>query len=230
MKYASFLIVLLCLCLSGANPPTSEPPLLPQPTTPAGPSENAAQIVLKTPADAKIGELITLDASASNATSFKWIAPTADFLVFDGGKKAVFSARKAGSYQFTLAVALRDTVDVQTFTIKVEGPIAPPVTESLEEWIPYWRAEMDLPKDKLEALAVAFEKTSLQMVTLATPEKIIEATAKANREALGDSLPQFVPLLQKIMTSLDKMAKSGQLKTPESHALVWQSIARGLRK
>lgn len=234
MKYASLLLVLLCLCLAGAvEAPmvaSDAPQVVPQPSTPAGPSENAAKIVLTVPEKAKIGELVTLDASASAASSFKWVAPTPDFLVIEGGKKAVFSARKAGLYTFTLAVALRDTVDVQTFTIAVEGPVAPPTTDDLEAWIPYWRAEMDLPADKLEALAVAFEQTSLKMTTLLTPEAIIKATAEANRAALGESLPQFVPLLQKIMAGLDKLAKSGQMKTPEQHAIVWQAIARGLRK
>lgn len=233
-KYASFLIVLLCLTLAGAveapSMPNPDPQVLPQPSTPAGPSENAASITLTAPETAKIGELVTLDASASNAASFKWIAPTPDFSVIEGGRKAVFSARKAGSYQFTLAVALRDTVDVQTFTIKVEGPVAPPVTDSLEEWIPYWKAEMGLPADKLEALAVSFEQVSLKIADVATPQQIIEITAKANREALGDSLSQFVPLLQKIQAGLVKAASTGQLKTPEQHRALWQAIARGLRK
>lgn len=200
------------------------------PVTPAGPSENVAKVVLLTPATAKVGELVRFDASGSMAAAYKWIAPTGDFEVYDAGRKAVFSARKEGTYQFTLAVAFNDTLDVKTFTITVEGPPTPPTTESLEAWIPYWKADMNLPKDKLEALAVSFEKVSLQMTTLTTPEAIIKATAEANRAALGADLPQFVPLLQKIQVSLEKFAKTGTLKTPEQHAAVWQEIARGLRK
>jgi hypothetical protein len=226
MKRLFLALILLTATLSIA----ASPPTVPQPSTPAGPSENKAKIVLTAPSVAKVGELVRLDASGSAATSFKWLAPSGDFEVYDDGQKAVFSARKPGSYQFTLAVALAGTVDVQTFTIKVEGPVAPPTTDSLEDWIPYWKAEMDLPKDKIEALAVSFEQVSLQMLTLATPDKIIKATAEANRAALGDSLPQFIPLLQKIQSSLEKMAKSGQMTTPEQHSLVWQAIARGLRK
>jgi hypothetical protein len=222
-------ITLLTAPLCDAEP---APDILPQPGTPAGPSENAAKIVLTPPSTAKVGELVRLDASASTATSYKWLTNpvSADFEVFAGGRKAVFSARKPGSYTFTLAVAYKDTVDVVSFTVIVEGPIAPPTTESLEAWIPYWRADMDLPEDKLEALAVSFEQISLKMTVLATPEVIIKASAEANRAALGDSLPQFIPLLQKIQASLEKLAKSGQLKTPEQHAAVWQEIARGLRK
>lgn len=231
MKRLILAIVLLTapLCIA-ANQPQPGLQVVPQPSTPAGPSENTAKIAITVPQVVKVGELVRLDASASSAVSFKWLAPSSDFEVFDNGRKAVFSARKAGEYQFTLAVALGDTVDVQTFIIKVEGPVQPPTSDSLEEWVPYWKAEMNLPKDKLEALAVSFEQVSLKMATLATPDKIIAETAQANRAALGEALPQFIPLLQKIQDSLGKMAKSGQMTTPEQHAIVWQSIARGLRK
>jgi hypothetical protein len=230
-KYASILIILTCLTLTGA----AEAPMAAvtqAPTAPTAPTtpENTAKIVLTAPTTAQIGELITLDASASAAAAFKWLSSTPDFMVIDSGKRAVFSARKAGVYQFTLAVALRDTIDVQTFAIKVDGPAQPPTDDSLESWIPYWRAEMTLEPAALEALAVSFEQVSLQMETLVTPAKIIQATAEANRAALGASLPQFVPLLQRVQASLDKLAKSGQLKTPAQHSLVWQAIARGLRK
>lgn len=209
---------------------TPAPQVVPQPNTPAGPSENVAKVVLTTPPAASVGELVRLDASGSAAASFKWLAPTSDFEVIDGGRRAIFSARKAGEYQFTLAVALADTVDVQTFTIRVEGPLAPPTTDSLEDWVAYWKSEMSLPKPQLEALAASFEQISGQMTVLAKPEAIIKATAEANRAALGADLPQFVPLLQKIQAALQKKAQSGQLTTPEQHTAVWQEIARGLRK
>jgi hypothetical protein len=228
----NFLLILLAVVVIAVTPLVGDMARgrVTAPVTPAGPSENVANAVLLGPTTAKVGELVRLDASGSMASAFKWIAPTGDFEVYEGGRKAVFSARKEGVYQFTLAVALNNTLDVKTFTIRVEGPLPPPTTESLEAWIPYWKAEMDLPKDKLEALAVSFEKVSLQMTTLANPEAIIKATAEANRAALGPDLQRFVPLLQKIQVSLEKFAKTGTLKTPEQHAMVWMEIARGLRK
>jgi hypothetical protein len=235
MKKIITLIVLALILttpLCDAENATSPPPVVPQPSTPAGPSENAAKIVLNAPSTAKIGELVRLDASASTASSFKWLTnpESKDFEVYADGRKAVFSARKAGLYQFTLAVSLKDTVDVITFTIKVEGPIAPPASDSLEEWIPYWMAEMELPAAEKEALAVSFEQIALKMTVLATPEAIIKATAEANRAALGANLPAWIPLLQKIQVSLDKLAKSGKMTTPQQHAEVWAAIARGIRK
>jgi len=236
MKRLTLALILLFATISVAanTPPTAITPpgvqVVPQPSTPAGPSQNVAKIVITPPQSAKIGELIRLDASASSASSFKWVAPTPDFEAIDGGRKAVFSARSPGVYTFTLAVALDGTVDVVTFAIKVEGPLQPPQTDSMEEWVSFWKAEMSLPKDKLEALAISFDKVALQATTLAKPSEIIKATAQANRDALGADIDQFVPLLQKIQTALQKMAQGGQLSTPEQHAVVWQEIARGLRK
>lgn len=230
MKKLITLTVLVLILTTPLCDADSQPPVVPQPSTPAGPAENAAKIVLNVPSTAKIGELVRLDASASSATTFKWLQDSKDFEVYADGRKAVFSARKAGVYQFTLAVALKDTVDVMTFSIKVEGPIAPPTTESLEEWVPYWMVDMNLPAEEKEALAVSFEQISLKMAVLATPEAIIKATADANRAALGANLPAWVPLLQKIQSALDKMAKSGKMTTPQQHAEVWAAIARGIRK
>lgn len=225
------LILTTPLC-DADNQPESQPALVPQPSTPAGPSENAAKIVLNAPSTAKIGELVRLDASASTASSFKWLTnpSTQDFEVYADGRKAVFSARKAGSYQFVLAVGLKDTVDVIEFTIRVEGPVDPPTSDSLEEWIPYWMSEMHLPAEEKEALAVSFEQIALKMTVLATPEAIIKATAEANRAALGANLSAWIPLLQKIQVSLEKLARSGKMTTPQQHAEVWASIARGIRK
>lgn len=228
------IITLLVLALILTTPlcDADAPPVVPQPSTPAGPSENAAKIVLNAPSTAKIGELVRLDASASTASSFKWLTnpESKDFEVYADGRKAVFSARKAGVYQFTLAVSLKDTVDVVAFEIKVEGPVAPPTTDNLEEWITYWMADMALPAAEKEALAVSFEQVSLKMAVLATPEAIIKATAEANRAALGANLPAWIPLLQKIQVSLDKLARSGKMTTPQQHAEVWAAIARGIRK
>lgn len=232
MKKLFCLILAITLMTAPLCDAENSPEVIPQPGTPAGPSENAAKIVLTPPSTAKVGELVRLDASASTATSYKWLTNpvSADFEVFAEGRKAVFSARKPGAYTFTLAVAYKETVDVVSFTVLVEGPIAPPTTDSLEAWITYWMSDMNLPQAEKEALAVSFEQVSLKMISLATPEAIIKATAEANRAALGASLPNWIPLLQKIQVALEKKAKSGQMTTPQQHAEVWAEIARGIRK
>jgi hypothetical protein len=64
------------------------------------------------------------------------------------------------------------------------------------------------------------------MANLPEPKDWITATAESNREALGDDLEAFKPLLVKI----GKACATRQLTTPEQHAEVWLEIAKGLRK
>ena len=61
------------------------------------PEPTTAQVVLDAPDTARVGDLIRFDASESTADSYKWIHPeTKDFLTYDDGKHAVFSARVRG--------------------------------------------------------------------------------------------------------------------------------------
>lgn len=193
------------------------------------PEPTTAQITLDAPDTARVGELIRFDASESTADSFKWIHPeTKDFLTYDNGKHAVFSARVRGEYQFILACAKEGEVDVVSHTVRVIGPPSQPTSQSLTEWIPYWAWPMNLPHEEAQALADNFEQIANRK--LAEPEDWIKATAETNRETLGDSLPKWKPMLDKIQTVLEKRAKEGSLTTPDQHVETWLEIAEGLRK
>ncbi|RLB77207.1 MAG: hypothetical protein DRH24_16625 [Deltaproteobacteria bacterium] len=196
------------------------------------PAPAEAKVVLSAPAAAKIGELVRLDASKSVADSFKWIVipESSDFLVYDGGARAVFSARVAGKYRFVLAVAKGGSVDVITYVVTVGKAPERPQSNDLRAWIPYWRYQLNLPHEQAAALAASFDRVASRYEVLTKPQDWIKATAEANREALGDNIDQWVPLLDKIGAALRKMAENGQLKTPEQHRDVWKAIAEGLRK
>jgi len=192
-----------------------------------------AKIVLVAPDSARVGELVRFDVSNSVAASFKWLVvpPSQDFEVYDEGRRAVFSARATGEYQFTIACAKGDTVDVLNHIIKIIGPPSQPVTDSLSEWIPFWMWQYTLPNDEKIALAESFEAIAARKDELKTAEDWIKATAESNREAVGDSInTAWAPLLDKIGAALLKMAQDGRLMTPEQHAAVWLEIASGLRK
>lgn len=216
-------------------------PLLAQPGPDARPEPAAvtasaeaseAKIVLDAPSTARIGELVRLDVSASNAASFKWllVPESDDFLTYDAGARAVFSARTAGEYRFIVACGAEDgSVDVVTHVVRVPEPPSKPVSDSLAEWIPYWNWSMDLPQSECLALADSFDDIADKQATLSEPKDWIEATAAANREVLGDRIDAWTPMLDKIGAKLLKMAESGALQTPEEHAKVWREIARGLR-
>ena len=65
--------------------------------------------------------------------------------------------------------------------------------------------------------------------TLQEASDIIEATAEANRAAVGDSLSGWMPVLQQLQTSMKKLAGQGKLSTPAQHEALWLDIAKGLR-
>ena len=189
-----------------------------------------ASVVLEAPSKARIGELIRFDASGSVANSFEWrlVPQTPDFEVYDGGAKACFSARAPGEYQFVLAVAYENTVDVRIFSITIVGPPEAPVSDSLAEWIPVWLWSAFLPEDECEALADSFE-TLANRADLQEPRDWSRATAEANRAALGDRIDAWKPILNKVGAALQKLAETGALTTPEDHRKVWLDIAAGLR-
>lgn len=202
--------------------------------------------MVKAPEKAVVGELVRLDVSESHADSFKWllVPQTADFEVYDNGKKAVFSARSTGDYLFIVACALEDTVDVTTLVIKIEGsdPVTPTPVEiptvakpadgaSLLEWIPYWCSRSERSKAETLKLAQSFESVAAQISAgvLTDITEIVNTTSKANREALAGSVVDWLPVLQNIQNELKNRAETGVLATAEQHASTWREIAQGLR-
>jgi len=218
--FLASLAILLCLTMpiSGTA----------QVTEPA-PAE--AQIVLVAPHSARVGELVRLDVSESSADSFKWILvpDSVDFLVYDSGARAVFSARMEGEYRFIVACAKDGTVDVVTHVVRILGPPPMPVSDSLAEWIPFWNWAEMLPSEQCQLLAASFESIAARVGELEKPEDWMKATAEANRKVLGDDLTKWKPMLDKIGAALLKKAETGALATPEDHQKAWLEVAKGLR-
>lgn len=215
------LLTAVCiLCVTQVQAQAPEPK--PEPTE--------AKIVLDAPDTARVGELVRFDVSESTADSFKWlIAPDSDdFLTYDSGRRAVFSARVQGEYQFIVACAKDGTVDAVTHIVRVIGPPPQPTTPSLTEWIPFWAWPMNLSSTEAQALADNFEIIAERK--LAEPEDWIKETANVNRETLGQSLSNWEPLLDKIGKALHKQAEEGSLTTPDQHVETWLEIAEGLRQ
>ena len=201
-----------------------------EPADPVVPSQSKeAKIVLEAPSAARVGELVRFDVSASVADSFKWLVvpQTVDFEVYAEGRKAVFSARMPGEYEFIVACAKNGTVDVVRHVIIIRSPPSHPATDSLEEWIPFWAYSLTLPSSDAEKLAAVYEEVAA--ANHQKPEDWIEATAAATR-ASNINLELWKPLLKKIGEALLKKAQEGKLTTPEQHKAQWLEIAAGLRK
>jgi hypothetical protein len=206
-----------------------------------------ANIAINAPEKGEVGELIRLDVSESTAESYKWILvpDCIDFQVYDDGEKAVFSARKPGEYMFIVACACQGTVDVKTHVITIEGynpgPIPPDdnppdipqpdVNASLLQWIPYWCAQQKRPYSEALQLAASFESVASIIASGVpmTAEEIIASTSKSNKQALGDEIENWKPVLIEIQSVLKTRAMAGTLVTPEEHIATWREIAQGLR-
>jgi hypothetical protein len=216
--------------------------------------EKTAKVVIQAQEIAEIGELVRFNLSESTAQSFKWLmVPEAvDFEVYDDGRRAVFSAREAGDYLFIVACACDGAVDVAIHIVTVEEPIEPPpipddpvtpddeypnvsqpaVNATLDKWTAYWCSANKLPQDETERLAASFESIAAQIASgvLQKADDIIKATADVNREALGESLSDWLPVLRELQIAMQRLAGQGQLSNPDQHQALWLEIAKGLRQ
>jgi hypothetical protein len=204
---------------------------------------DTARISIQAPAEAEIGELVRLDVSDSCAESYKWILvpKSVDFEVYDNGQRAVFSARKAGEYMFIVACAYEGTVDVAIHVIRVGNPTPKPgdypsVTKpeakaAITEWLPYWCSLTVRTEAETRKLAGCFDgiAATISAGVYTTPEEIIKATREATREALGDSLESWKPVLLSLQDEFKARANAGTLASPEQHADLWRKVAAGLR-
>jgi len=193
---------------------------------------DTAKVVLKAPDKVKVGQLVTLDVSASTANTYSWkvIPPTENFRVIEGGKEAVFSSQTGGDYVFVIAVAKDDTVDVHVHTIKVTGG-QPQPGDDLVTKVASWCEKVESPTKRDDALKLAqsFSSVSAVISETMTPADIVEATKKSNRDALGDNVEQWVPFLEGLQAELKTLAEAGKLEDTAAHAAMWRSIADGLK-
>lgn len=211
------------------TPVTPVIPVTPEPADP-----NAAKVVIKAPASVKAGDLVVLDVSGSNAMSFAWkvVPETANFLVIDGGKRAVFSNGTGGDFLFIVSAAKGDTVDVKTHTVKVDGPDGTPAPTDIASKVAAWCEPVESPTKRDEALKLAqsFSSVAAVITPAMTPEDIGEATKKSNRDALGENVTKWEPFLISLMGELQSQAEAGNLPDTEAHAKAWRSIAEGLKR
>lgn len=210
---------------------------------------DTATIIVKSQETGVVGELIRFDVSESVAESFKWllVPESVDFEVYDEGKRAVFSARKAGEYMFVVACAYKGTVDVTTHVVTIGGggPVGPDppdpgtypvlpdpgVDASLKAKLSYWCSQAKRPTNEAAQLAGSFDSVAAMVAAgvYTTPQEIIEATGTANKEALGERLKAWVPVLRKLQDEFQQMAQDGELVTMDQHAETWREVAAALR-
>lgn len=202
-----------------------------------------AEIVLEGPKEVKVGQLARIDVTKSAGRTFKWsVLPVGvDYEVYNDGRKLIFSSGTPGTYTFIVSCANENDVDHKVIEIAVVSGYVPPAPgpspgpdpgTGLAGKVVEWCNLVQSPNRNAEAGALAqnFSLVAGQIESgkLRRADAIIKATQKANRHALGRSLPQWVPFLEKLQRQMKDDALAGLLVTPAHHATMWRQISEGL--
>lgn len=218
MKYFAILLALIATPL-GAAGITSE------------------ALVLQAPDVCEIGELVTLDASASASPEVTWkvvrvdatLEECMDFKAF--GKVACFSAREASMWLVIVSGVGPDNQPIMmTHSITVDGGVpGPGPGPSIESKIKQWSRLVESDNTREEAIKLAQSFRALAGAELPV-DKVLEATALANKQALGTSLQAWMPFLDKLGTHLDELAANDGLSTRDDYQRTWNAIADGIER
>jgi hypothetical protein len=185
------------------------------------PSFALAEIELNAPDTCVVGELVVLDASPSLSVELVWeITPTTDdFKIF--GKQACFSGREPGEYLVIIAGVEEGVPVLRTHRLVVEGGA---VSSDLATRMKGWAKTVTSENVSEEALKFAQSFRALAGAKIPV-EQMLEATADANRRALGESLDAWKPFLDRLGLYLDSLAVDGKLKTAEQYKETWLRLA-----
>lgn len=180
----------------------------------------------------EVGELVRIDARASDVQGLSWevLPPTPDFEVITNERSdyALFSSRVPGEYLIIIAGAKDGQAFLKYVKLVVIDPgQSPGIAVKMGQWL-------KLVKMPTSAKVSTAKKVSGVFRTLASADlevaKILEATASANKAALGDDLEAWRGFLDALGTELDFLLAEGKLNTREQYATTWKLIASELEK
>lgn len=200
-----------------------------------------AEVNIVAPDRAKIGDLITIDLSASIGAGFDYeVYPKPPGLrTFDDKRVIVCgTGNKNITYTFVISCALDGDSDVAIHKIKIygaqeSGP-SPDPGQNIVEKVGEWASDVQSPNKYDDAIKLAQSFSSIAIIidqdAFDSPRALIEATATSNRDALGDNVKHWAPLLNRLMVELKATAGLGLLPDAKSHSRIWKDVAQGLRE
>lgn len=203
-------------------------------------------INLDMPESYKIGELITLDASDSEADRLVWkiIPETDNFKII--GNQALLSSPKPIDYTIILAASNGKDLDCQIFILPYKGKKLPlplinevikkgidqiPLNE-FETKVKSWLIDSNLFKPERKSQAHLLSQSfaiighTIEKGVYETIDGIILATAWANANTLGKDLESWKPFLRRFQNDLE----SNPPNTIEDHILIWKNMSKALEK
>lgn len=203
--------------------------------------DGKARVVIKAPEKIKIGDIITIDLSESSGEGFDYeVEPLPPGIrTFDNGKIIVCgTGDKNVTYTFMISCALEGSSNIKVHKIKVYGAqdTETPETpgENIVVKVKDWVSEVDSPSKREDAIKLAQSFASVAIVinqgTFTDVKSLIDATAKSNRDALGDKIEYWAPLLDALHKELNAMAQLGKLSDIRIHGRIWSEVAQGLRE
>jgi hypothetical protein len=246
--------MLLCLAVittAGASPAPIGPAF---PRTVETSQASGLIVTVDAPSEVPPGRLVKLDASATDATAFRWTLAggTADLYdVTESGKVCYFATATPGKYVFVVAACrnaetagdpplLEISEVVVTVTGTAPGPLPPrPPDPSL----PDGRYKLAQFAFGLASTLPATDKPLLQGVAsnyaavasmaaagvLADPPAMLLATKDRNAATVGANRERLLPpLFQPLANRLAELSKAGELKSLTDHIAAWQEISTGL--
>ncbi|MGN6133694.1 MAG: hypothetical protein ACTHK7_15975 [Aureliella sp.] len=208
-----------------------------QQAAPQAVPEGVAKIEIKSPEHAPVGTLVEIDASSSIAQSIKWhISPADQWRVVDDGRKVYVTSGQPQDLTITVAAALDGTVDLKVLNLTFERPAPAPTPEPVKPLSAFAKElidhvahvpESEAKRTKLVALASNFETVANLISTniLKSPEDVIAATAKLNKETIGSDEAAWQFVKSAIQAELNKRAEAGTLRDMKQHEDAWREIA-----
>lgn len=187
-----------------------------------------AEIKLDSPDSCVVGELVTLDASESTCEKLQWqvlrvdpgLEECIDFKPF--GKVACFSSRQPSIWLVIISgVAADGSPEMTTHKLLVEGKSGPLL--GLGSKIKTWSKLVETEREVALKLAQSFRAISNADIPA---DKFLEATAKANKQALGEALEAWMPFLDRLGDYLDENSPN----TTEGYQKLWIEIANGIER
>jgi hypothetical protein len=185
---------------------------------------------------AEVGELCRFLAEGDIIT-WECLPKTPDCESYgEKNENFVISFRKPGTYTVIAAICTEGDLDIHTMEVVVEGPpvvVVDPedpvdgdVDAELVVKVRRWAEKYNVDSEQCKALSANFTDvaSAIEAGDLVTPNEIIIATANKNSD-----LKLNEALMAELQAYLTSQADVGNLRTPEQHLSVWNSIAKGLR-
>lgn len=184
-------------------------------------------IIVDAPSKYEIGQLITLDASASKADELIWkIFPTTENFKVQG-TVALFASGKPIDYKIIVVARRGKHLACKILELKYNSKMVhvtntlTPFEQEVKKWLPPDKAGAKQLAQSFKIVAGTIDSGIFDSI-----DGVIMATARANTAALGDRLEIWKPFLQRFQEYLEANPPA----TIADHSTVWKNIAIALEK